>query len=84
MPAAKIHSPCQMITTAKAIAGIATRIRGIRSEEPCLRGSRRVDRVEAISGLRTGARARRRSSSACSKSAREKSGHSTSVKCSSL
>ena len=40
MPAAKTHSPCQMITIANATAGIATRIRGSRSEVPFLRGSR--------------------------------------------
>ena len=38
IPAANTHPPCQMITAANAIAGIATRIRGIRSDVPFLRG----------------------------------------------
>ena len=45
IPAAKTHSPCQMITIANATAGIATRIRGIRSDVPFLRGSREARRA---------------------------------------
>ena len=73
---------------AKAIAGIATRTRAPRSERAPrrrggaggARGAAAAPARVAISGPRSGAGAPSYSASAASKSAREKSGHSTSVK----